>query len=92
MTCVGCGAAGAPAFVGKVPACAKCGDLFLAIFGRDTIPREGLIIPEGPITRIADAILVEMGLPSAKQAAAPMSPLAWRDVRMRTPRRGKLRR
>lgn len=83
--CAGCGVDGAPPFVGKVPACPKCGALFLEQFDGGEIPLEGMAISEGPVTRIADAILAELGFPSRVQ---PIELIACR----RPPRRRKLRR
>ena len=88
--CVGCGAAGKP-FIGAVVACDTCVVSFVEIFSRDPVP-EGIAIPEGPISRIADAVLAEMGQAPARSIAAPVSPVVWRDARIRTPRRGRMRR
>lgn len=60
--CVGCGteATGELGMSG-VPSCKPCWDSFLELFNRGPPPVEGIVVPESPATRIADAILELLG-------------------------------
>ncbi|HZE50647.1 MAG TPA: hypothetical protein VE074_13850 [Jatrophihabitantaceae bacterium] len=73
---------------GTVLACAECVATFIKVFSEMPTPG-GLVLAEGPVTRIADALLAELGAPPARPVARPF---VWRDVPLRVPRRGKLRR
>jgi hypothetical protein len=61
IPCVGCGAIGD--WNGElVPACPACLAEVVRVFGQtgDPVPPGGLEIPEGPATRVGDAILAAL--------------------------------
>jgi hypothetical protein len=60
--CVGCGRIGAWDD-GLVCACPACVAEVVRIFGdeKDPLPTEGIEVPEGPATRVADAMLAALG-------------------------------
>lgn len=95
MICVGCnGEATGALGLSDVPACKPCWDRFIARFDNFMTdpPVGGVAIPEGPETRIADAILEMLGAPPAKSVELPPRRAHFVSVPNRTPRRGKLRR
>jgi len=94
MTCVGCGGPGTGyAGLSGVVCCKPCMDRFLEKFDRfiDDPPRAGVTLPEGPETRIADALLKALGEAGAElvDATAPRR-AHFVAVPNRVPRRGRL--
>lgn len=65
MICIGCGgeATGELGF-SEVPACRPCWESFMAAFDKTPTPA-GIVLPESPATRIADAVLRFLGQPPA---------------------------
>lgn len=92
MTCVGCGGEPAKGIDTLAPTCVRCWDLFLDVFDRPVPGHTGIVVPEGPATRVADAVLVALGVREPAPPAAAGTPRAFHliPVPNRTPRRGRL--
>lgn len=65
VLCIGCGCVvdDGNEVETAMPACSACWRAFCAVFIDGNPPAEGLELPEGPITRIADACLETLGRP-----------------------------
>jgi hypothetical protein len=69
VMCVGCGCTDDRACVGgcswvrdEPPICSVCWAEFEPIFAHGPLPLDGLAIPEGRASRVADALLAMMGV------------------------------
>lgn len=67
IPCTGCGTPAERNPGQLVPACPACWSAFVAIFNRPA-DASGLVLDEGPVQRIADAILVALGREPAQPA------------------------
>lgn len=88
--CVGCGGEAAKGIDSLAPTCVRCWDLFLDVFDRPVAGRSGIVVPEGPATRVADAVLIALGAPPSTPAPGRPRTFHLVPVPNPTPRRGRL--